>query len=97
DEKIQVVAVGMDFLLRDPDPQPNMTSADDRLVAVVGANIEAYAGDTLSQRVAGLIQAISRGAPYADGKLLFHGLPPGRIRRKFSATSASAAIPLYLP
>ena len=74
-QKVQVVAVGVDLLLADSDPEPDVAAADDGLVAVVGIDVEAHAGDAVGQSVAGLVESVSRRRSNADGKLALHSLP----------------------
>jgi hypothetical protein len=72
DEKIQVVTMRIHLFFPDPDPKPNVTSADNRLIAVVGADMEAETGDALRQGIPALVEPVARRAPDSDRKLTPH-------------------------
>src|SRR5262249_51886081 len=72
DHQVQVVTVRVDLVFADPHAQPDVTAADDRLVAVVRAHVQADARGTLGQGIAGLVQSVARCASNAYGELVAH-------------------------
>ena len=67
DQQIQVVSVRVDLFLAHPHAQPDVASADDGLVTVVGIQIKSQAGGGLGKGVAGLVQPVAGGSSYSQG------------------------------
>src|SRR5262245_1889098 len=73
DEDAQPVAVVVDLLLRQPEPEPGVAAADQRLVAVVGEQVEPETGGGAGECVAGAVEAVTGGAGNSDCDLRGHG------------------------
>jgi hypothetical protein len=69
----QVVAVVVDLLLGQPQAQPGVAAAYQRLVAVVGVDVQPQPSCGAGQRVARPVQSVAGGAGDSDGDLGCHG------------------------
>src|SRR2546425_4343437 len=72
DQEVQVVTVGIGLFLSDSHPQPDVPSADNRLIAVVGGDMEAEPRDALRQGIPALVEPVARRTPDSDRKLTPH-------------------------
>ena len=80
-QKVEVVAVRVDLLFADADPQPNVAASDHRLIAVISADVKPPARNALGQGVAGLVQTVAGGAPDPYSKLARHNSLPVNLLR----------------
>ena len=72
DQHVQVVAVVVDLLLREPQAEPGVAAADQGLIAVVGEEVEPEASGGPGQGVPRPIQTIARRPCHSDRDLGGH-------------------------
>src|SRR5262249_57362824 len=60
DQDVEMVALGVDFSLRYPQPQPGVAAADQRLVAVVRVDVQPEPRRHVCQVVACLVEPVAR-------------------------------------
>ena len=80
-QKVEAVAVRVNFLFANAHPQPNMAASDHRLIAVISADVKPPARNALGQGVAGLVQTVAGGAPDPYSKLARHNSLPVNLLR----------------
>jgi hypothetical protein len=70
-EQVDAVAVAQHLPFTDAEHQQDVPAADDRLVGVVGVEVEAAAGEDAREHVTGRRDALAGGPPDRDGEIEF--------------------------
>jgi hypothetical protein len=70
---VELIAMRANFVLGNSHSKPYVPAANDRLVAVVGVEVEAQAGAGLGQRIAALVHSVACSPSYSYG-YFFHAI-----------------------
>ena len=79
-QKVEPVAVRADFAVADPHREEDVAAPDDRLIGVVGVEVQPATDERAGEDVAGSGDALPGGASDGDGEVetLIHGCDGGR-------------------